>query len=182
MEELSEIKKLRKKIGITQNELSKRSNVSQSLIAKIESGKIDPSYTNAKKIFETLYKLDSKDELTANDIMHNQLIYAKHSETVKEVIVKMKENDISQLPVLEGKKIIGFISESQLLNKLLEGNHSTHVSEIMEQAPPIIPPSTTQSVIGNLLKHFPLVLVEEKGEFLGIITKTDLLKAFYDGV
>ena len=42
MDELIELKKLRKKLGLTQNQLAKRANVSQSLIAKIESNKIDP--------------------------------------------------------------------------------------------------------------------------------------------
>ena len=56
MDDLSELRILRKKIGLTQSELAKQASVSQSLIAKIESKKIDPSYTNAKKIFETLQK------------------------------------------------------------------------------------------------------------------------------
>lgn len=38
-----EIKKRRKIIGLTQKELASRSCVSQSLIAKLESGNIEPS-------------------------------------------------------------------------------------------------------------------------------------------
>ena len=56
--ELSEIKKIRKNLGLTQTDLSKRANVSQSLIAKIEAGKIDPTFTKTKKIFETLNDLE----------------------------------------------------------------------------------------------------------------------------
>ena len=56
--ELSEIKKIRKNLGLTQTQLSKRANVSQSLIAKIESGKIDPTFTKTKKIFEHIKGLN----------------------------------------------------------------------------------------------------------------------------
>ena len=49
--ELEEIKKIRKSLGLTQAELAKRADVSQSIIAKIESGSIDPTLSKAKKIF-----------------------------------------------------------------------------------------------------------------------------------
>ena len=106
MEELSELKKYRKRLNLTQKELAKRANVSQSLIAKIESGKIDPSYTNAKKIFETLSLLEEKIELTARDIMYKRVIYGKSSDTLKDTIQKMRQKNISQMPVLKHNKRI----------------------------------------------------------------------------
>ena len=48
MFELNEISRLRKQLGLTQAELAKLSGVSQSLIAKLEAGKIEPSYSKAK--------------------------------------------------------------------------------------------------------------------------------------
>ena len=47
--DLSEIKNLRKKAGITQLDLARKASVSQSLIAKIEAGKIDPTYTKPRR-------------------------------------------------------------------------------------------------------------------------------------
>ena len=44
---LQEIKHLRKKFNLTQGELAKLAGVSQSLIAKIESNKINPTFTNS---------------------------------------------------------------------------------------------------------------------------------------
>ena len=45
--ELSEIKEIRKKFNLTQTQLANVSGVSQSLIAKIEAGRLDPTYSNA---------------------------------------------------------------------------------------------------------------------------------------
>ena len=67
--ELNEIKKIRKNLGLTQTELAKMANVSQSIIAKIESGKIDPTFTKTKKIFETLDDLENKEEIKADELM-----------------------------------------------------------------------------------------------------------------
>ncbi len=179
MEELSELKKHRKRLNLTQKELAKRANVSQSLIAKIESGKIDPSYTNAKKIFETLSLLEKKIELTARDIMCRRVIYGKSSDTLKDTIKKMRQKNISQMPVLKHNKVIGYISESLLLDKLLDGETQLNVGSVVESSPPIVPPNTSQGVIANLLKHFPFILVKEKEDIIGIITKVDLLKVVY---
>ncbi|MBN2367663.1 CBS domain-containing protein [Candidatus Woesearchaeota archaeon] len=179
MDELGELKKLRKKLGLTQGELARRANVSQSLVAKIESGKIDPSYTNAKKIFETLSLLNKKNELSASDIMYKKIIFVSSRETLKQAILTMRKNNISQMPVLDDSKVVGYISESVLLDKLLEGDTQTIIGDVMETSPPILPPATSQGIVANLLKHFPFVLIEDKGRLVGIITKADLLKVAY---
>jgi predicted transcriptional regulator len=179
MDEIAELKKIRKKIGITQNELAKRANVSQSLIAKIESSKIDPSYKNVKKLFETLSMLDKGNELTAKQLMFNKIYFVSDTDKLKDAILKMRKHNISQMPVMKNKKVIGYISESVLLDKVLEGETQSNVGEIMESSPPILPPNTSQGVIANLLQHFPFVLIEEKGELIGIVTKADLLKVMY---
>ncbi|NTV23959.1 MAG: CBS domain-containing protein [Nanoarchaeota archaeon] len=181
MEEISELKKLRKKLGLTQSQLSQRAGVSQSLIAKVESGKLDPSYSNAKKLFETLSSLDRDNDMTARDLMHVKIISAKATDQLKDAILRMKKKNISQMPVMKHKKVIGFISETGLLDKILDGDtQNMKVGDIMESSPPIVPPSTSQGVVGNLLKHFPFVLVEDKGELIGIVTKADLLKIVYN--
>ncbi|MBI2575829.1 helix-turn-helix domain-containing protein, partial [Candidatus Woesearchaeota archaeon] len=43
--ELANIKTLRKKLGLTQSGFAGQVGVSQSLVAKIEAGRIDPSYS-----------------------------------------------------------------------------------------------------------------------------------------
>lgn len=179
MYELSDLKKIRKKIGITQQELAKKANVSQSLIAKIESNKIDPRYSYAKKIFETLTLLNKENELTAKDIMHKKIYSIKAISSLKEAIDKMKRHNISQMPVIKNKKVVGFISETSILEAITKGNISSKVSDIMDSTPPIVPLNTSQGMIINLLQHFPLILVEEKGEPIGIITKADLMKTLY---
>ena len=71
---LSEIKRLRKKHELTQAQLAKLALVSQSIIAKIEAEKIDPTYTKVSKIFEVLSQLEQKKEPKIDEFMVKNII------------------------------------------------------------------------------------------------------------
>lgn len=178
--ELEEIKKIRKKLGMTQTELANRAGVSQSLIAKIESGRIDPTYTKTKKIFTALSEMEKKEEIKAGQIMTNKIISISPNASIKEAIGKMKKSQISQLPVIDDSKLVGLVSESTILDALLNPK-CKEVREVMQEAPPIISKATSVQVVSNLLRHYPMVAVSEEGKLIGLITKSDLLGKLYKG-
>ena len=62
IQDIEKIQEIRKKLNLTQTELSKLAGVSQSLIAKLESGHIDPAYSKVKAIFEALDNQINKDQ------------------------------------------------------------------------------------------------------------------------
>ncbi len=175
---LEEISRLRRKYQLTQKELSKRSGVSQSLIAKIEAGKIDPSYSKAQKILGALQNLGNSTELKAKELMSTKIFFCKSSDEVKDIIRLMKTKEISQVPVFSGEKVIGIITEGTIIKVLgenpLRSNH-LKAHEIMEETPPIISLQQGFKTILELLKENSLLLVAEKGEIKGVITKSDLL-------
>jgi predicted transcriptional regulator len=179
MYELEDIKKIRKRLGITQIELSKKAGVSQSLIAKIESGKIEPTFSNARRIFDVLNSM-SDDQLEASEIMTNKILECKKTDSLIDVIELMKKHKISQLPVFDTGNPIGMVSESTILEKISDPKaaiSTLKVADIMEDCPPIINPKTPSDIISNLLRIFPVVLVSDKGKIIGLITKSDLLNA-----
>ena len=178
--ELEEIKKIRKKLGLTQTELANRAGVSQSLIAKIESSRIDPTYTKTKKIFAALSDLERKEEIKAEQLMAGRIISIAPNSSIKEAISKMKKSQISQLPVIEEHKLVGLVSESTILDALLKSK-GKEVREIMQEAPPIVSKTTSVQVVSSLLKHYPMVVVAEEGKLVGLITKSDLLGKLYGG-
>jgi predicted transcriptional regulator len=172
--EISEIKRIRKKLGLTQSELASKSGVSQSMVAKIEAGVLDPAYSKTQKIFTALETFSKKKEQKAKDIMQTRIISISPDAIVKDAIAKMKKYDISQMPVITDNNVIGVVSESVILNCLLEKKCEI-VSEIMKDTPPIVDISTPLDVVSNLLKFYQMVLVSQKGRLKGIITKSDVI-------
>lgn len=178
MLQLQDIKKLRKKFNLTQGELAKKANVSQSLIAKIESKRIDPAYTRAKQILDTLELLDQKNEIKIKDFMSKKIIYVSSNDKIKDIIKKMKNFNISQIPVIENNLPVGLVTESSILERITSSQDpaSLTVKDIMNEPPPSISIKTSQRIAVSLLKHFPMLLVTKKGRISGIITKSDLLE------
>jgi len=60
---IEEIERRRKSLGLGQKQLAKMVDVSQSMIAKIETGRINPSYIKTKAIFDLLESLERKREI-----------------------------------------------------------------------------------------------------------------------
>ena len=178
---LDEISKKRKMLGLTQNELAKLSGVSQSLIAKLESGKIDPSYTKVKTIFDLISKLEVTSKIKADRINYNKVVSVQEKELVSEAVSLMKKHGYSQLPVFNKRQVVGTISEKTILNQILAGNFLDQISklpikEVMEDSLPQVNEDAPLSLISSLLQVYPAVLFSTKGNVVGIITKADFLK------
>lgn len=176
--EITDIKRIRKKLGLTQSDLASHSGVSQSLIAKIESGNLDPAYSNAKKIFNTLDTISEKNELKAKDIAHQNIISLNPHEDIKTAIMLMKQHNISQIPITDDNKSIGLISESTILDAVMNKKKMT-IGEIMQDSPPVVSETTTAEVVSKLLTFFSMVLVSRNGKLTGVITKSDIINRLY---
>ncbi len=178
---LEDIAKRRRQLGLKQSELAKMTGVSQSLIAKLEAGAIDSSYTKVKTIFDVLDRLEFKTKTQADKVLHKNVVAVQKDEPISKVVKIMKEYGYSQIPVFEGKHPVGSISEKAILRQILAGKDLDEISklpteEIMEEAFPQINEDAPLALISSLLQTYSAVLVSQKGEVIGIITKADLLR------
>ena len=175
--DITQLKKIRKRLDLTQHEFAIKAGISQSMVAKIEANRLDPTYSNVKKIEQALVLLTKKDEKEAKDIMTKNIISVNKNEKISNVIKLMNKHTISQLPITDNNKVIGLISESSILNKNLKDIKNLKAENIMEETPPIIDKNARSEVIKQLLKFYPLVLVKERGRLIGLITKADLINS-----
>jgi predicted transcriptional regulator len=95
----------------------------------------------------------------------------------------MRRNDFSQLPVFDGDKPVGGVSERTLLDQILYSDDGVpanrkQVNEIMDESWPMVSEDAPLTLLSNLLKYYPAILVQRQGQVVGIITKADLLGVF----
>jgi len=178
---LEEVAKKRRRLDLTQKQLAKLAGVSQSLIAKLESKKIDPSYTKVKAIFDALERLEIKTEVHAGEVLHPGVVAVQKREPVSKAVRLMTDHGYSQLPVFDGEHAVGSISEKTILGQVSAGKDLAQVSklpvgDIMEEAFPQVGEDAPLPLISSLLQVYPAVLISKKGKVVGIVTKADLLK------
>ena len=178
---IQDIGKKRRQLGLKQAELAKMAGVSQSLIAKLESGKIDSSYTKVKTIFDVLDRIEAKSKIQEGKVFNNEVVSIQKDEPLSKVVKLMKDYGYSQIPVFDGKQSVGSISEKTILRQILAGKDIAQISllptgEIMEEAFPQISEDAPTTSISSLLQTYSAVLTTRKGKVTGIITKADLLR------
>lgn len=179
MFEMQRIGKLRKQLGLTQKQLADLAGVSQSLIAKIESGRIDPAYSKVMQILAALEAEHNKGKKTAEQIMTPHILAVSPTDSLETAVRLMREKDISQLPVFDSGKSVGSISDTRIVALVSERGQikSLAVGEVMLESFPVIPANSLVDVVTDLLRHYRAVLIGKNGKMAGIITKADLLKA-----
>lgn len=181
MPALETIAARRRRLGLTQVQLAELAGVSQSYIAKLEAKKIEPSYARFKAIFEALQRLEQKREVRASEIMTSEVVGVKVVDSVQEAVELMRGFGYSQLPVFDGERPVGSVSEKTIINSIVDSRGDASiikmpVSEIMEEAFPQVGEDAPISLLTGLLRIYPAVLVYRRGEIAGIVTKADLLK------
>jgi cystathionine beta-synthase len=107
------------------------------------------------------------------------LVTASPDERIADVLVKMNEAGVTQLPVVEDGRSVGSLREHRILSRVL-GNRDlleSSVSEVMEESFPVLDVDASLSDVTRQLQASPAVLVEEYGRITGIITRHDVLDA-----
>ncbi|KEO74470.1 cystathionine beta-synthase [Anditalea andensis] len=128
--------------------------------------------------------LEDKTYGTARDILSGrngsyELTVVRKQDTVKEAIAIMNNKGVSQIPVLEKGNVIGSLTDSKLLSKLIDNPKlkDAPVSDVMEDAMKFVALDSTLDVLSSLVNKEKAVLVRDHLDQIHIITKHDILEA-----
>lgn len=176
-----QIRRARLQFDLTQADLAKAAGTSQSLIAKLERGRLNPSYEVIRKLLDTLDRMASDEEPTAGTLMNKHPIVADPAEALGKALDRMKQNGYSQLPVVDRGQPVGSVSESTILGRINEGAslealRKQPVRLSMRAGFPTVEPHTRKRTLVELLKDQDAVLVVKEGKLVGVVTRTDLLR------
>jgi cystathionine beta-synthase len=104
---------------------------------------------------------------------------AKRTDKVEVVVKKLKEHDISQMPVVDDAgRTIGMIHEYDLLQFLLEGKHrlSEVVDPLVQPLQGVVGPDTPVARLREIFNDDNVAVVKEGERVTGILTKIDLIE------
>jgi len=124
------------------------------------------------------------EQITAEDILQlkarRDLIFACPEHTLAEVFEMMKQNDVSQLPIVSYNAPIGSISENKILSILIENDDAMNAKVVgfMEKPFPVCPLDATISELSAKLQQSASgVLINMSDGKLQLLTKYDLIDA-----
>jgi predicted transcriptional regulator len=178
---LEDIHRRRKELGLTQTKLAALAGVSQSIIAKIEAGTVDPSYSVVKRILGALDGVATVPSRKVGEMMSRPVVSVSRTQFVREAVDLMKRRGYSQLPVFEGGRCVGSISEKTILDRAAKGEPldsllGRRVRDIMDSPFPVVNDDTPLDFVLGLLQGNYGVLVGKGESIVGILTKSDILK------
>ena len=117
---------------------------------------------------------------TAGDLLKGKdltLVSVEADEPVLLAIDHMRKHNIDQLPVFEGGKPVGTITDARLFDAILEDAEVRHqkVRVVMGPALPVMDPDATLVEIAKKLGNGSQAVLVKMNEGFGIITKQDII-------
>lgn len=104
-------------------------------------------------------------------------ITVEPTDTLHIAYTRMRAHGVSQLPVLDGEKIIGLIDEWDLLQAVTPDRElfARHVQDFMTTNLETLPSSAHPSELLSLYERERVPIIVDNGRFIGLITKIDYL-------
>ncbi|MBK8426350.1 MAG: pyridoxal-phosphate dependent enzyme [Lewinellaceae bacterium] len=126
-----------------------------------------------------------EEEMKVSDLIarkkDRRFLAAQVDDTVRSAFNLMKSHDISQLPVQDGDKVVGSITETQVLHILLENplqNAEKQLKAVMGEAFPVVKDNMPISQLNRYIsKDIPAVIATDRSGGLHIVTQYDLIQA-----
>jgi CBS domain-containing protein len=115
---------------------------------------------------------------TIKDIMSTDCITATSKDNIYELAVLMKEHDVGFIPILEGKKLMGVVTDRDLVTRGYANKHSgsTSAMEVVTTDMITIDPSTHAQEAADIMAKNQIrrLLVVQNGELHGVVSLGDL--------
>jgi predicted transcriptional regulator len=175
-----QLRRIRLQLGYTQVSLAEAAGVSQSIVAKVEAGAVDPTFRTLSAISVVLNSRIATKGKKAADVMSSPVIGVNSDARLSECVAIMKKNGFSQMPVFSVGRMVGTITEGGILNILATAPDPAKVlnQRVRDYIQPVfaaVGRDTPVEALFSLFGYLPAVLVVSGEKVLGIITKIDML-------
>ncbi len=138
---------------------------------------LDDQWMRENGFAESLWETSSLGELLVA-LPKRELVTTTSSDTVADAVMAMKEKGVSQLPVIDNQRLVGVVTESDLLSKMVEGNASlsSAVAEVMFRNVETVNIQDDARCLTTLFgRGYVGLVVDNEQHLKGILTKMDLV-------
>jgi predicted transcriptional regulator len=122
--------------------------------------------------------------LTIKDIMTTDVIWLDASAPVEEARRTLVDEHIGGAPVLDGGRVVGVISKTDLIDPARDVEHQVSIHDVMTPLVHYLRPGDAAAAAIEMMlrKHIHRVIVVDKSHHLaGVVTATDILRAVLAG-
>ena len=152
------------------------------IVTELDLIRVSPSTATSLSVFELHYLLS---KMTVNDAMSKDVITTSPDATIEQAAIIMRDSGVSGLPVVQGDKLIGIVTETNLFDAMLEhfGSRSggVRVTLSAEDKPGQLAmlADVIRDLGGNIVSLVTSEPVEGRGQVVARVTgvATDLLVA-----
>jgi cystathionine beta-synthase len=120
---------------------------------------------------------------TVGDVMRSlgrrEVIALDLNDKIARATDLFKSHGISQMPVLDGGKLVGILTESDLLHHIMSGrvDKDTIVAEVMERKVSVVGLHAGSGELPRIFERGEVaIVVDDQRAVLGILTKMDLIE------
>lgn len=127
--------------------------------------------------FLNLFNNTNGDFMNIKDIMTKCIITKDVNSSLEEIASTFKNFDIGFLPITENDKVIGVLTDRDIVVKMLPNNDTNIKSYINSNIIKVNVNSSIQDVLDLMKEHkVKRVIVEENNLMVGIVSLSDLLE------
>jgi CBS domain-containing protein len=117
---------------------------------------------------------ESVSNLVARDLMTSTFVQIESSSPLSKAFAALKKGSAAEAVVMDGKKVVGLLSESGLLRNV--DLTTTKVSSVSRSAPSVGPTDSFKTIVRMMRDSDVRMLpVMEKGKMLGVVTAQEVI-------
>jgi len=138
---------------------------------------LDPQWMKENGFTEKSWEQNSVGDLLRS-LQRREVLTANTADTVADSVLTMKERGVSQLPVIDEGRLVGIITESDLLGKLVEGRAglASTVAEVMFRNVRTVNESEDAGVLTKMFAEGLVgLVVDDEQRLKGLVSKMDLV-------
>lgn len=130
-----------------------------------------------------LFNTNTGDFMNLIDIMSKSIIVGNVNDDIVKIASIMKDNDIGFVPIVDDKKIVGIITDRDIVVKIISnGDFSADVSNYITKDIVSVSSSSSISDVLGVMKKYKVkrVLVTEDNIVCGVVSISDIFNSDVD--